>query len=163
MVSGALHSAVVVVAADWPVEKVLRGMLKLLKDAPARRAEYMRGSVTGLYPENFCVIRWVENEPVADRAIVIWNDIVTLIKAFQSEATSKRPKDNKSDNLVKYHLNPLIPVYLHLFRDVATRLNVFLVKFQTDSPMVPFLSEEIASILKLDDAVHRAKEYLEEG
>ena len=147
VVSGALHSAVLV--ADWPVEKVLRGMYKFLKDAPARRNEYMRGSVTGLYPEKFCATRWVENEPVADRAIKIWGDIVTLIKAFQAKVPSKRPKDNKSyNNLVQYHLNSLIPVYLHLFRDVASRLNVFLVKFQTDSPMVPFLSEEMAGILK---------------
>ena len=64
MVSGTRHSAVV--AVDWPVEKVLRRMFKLLKDAPARQAEYMQGSVTGLYPEKFCVIQWVENEPVAD-------------------------------------------------------------------------------------------------
>ena len=40
VVSGKLHSAVV--AADWPVDKVLRGMIKLLKDAPVRRAEYMQ-------------------------------------------------------------------------------------------------------------------------
>ena len=70
---------------------------------------------------------------------------MTLIKAFQSKALSKCPKDNKYyDNLVKCHLNSLITVYLDLFRDVATRLNVFLVKFQTDSPMVPFLSDKIA-------------------
>ena len=102
-----------------------------------------------MYPEKFSVIRLVENEPVPDRAIIMWNDIVTLIKVFQSKAPSKQPKDNKfCDNLVKYHLNPLIPVNLHLFRDVATRLNVFLVKLQTSSLMVPFLCEEIASILK---------------
>ena len=72
--------------------------------------------------------------------------MVTLIKA---KAPSKRPKDNKSyDNLVQYYLNPLIPVYFHLFRDVAAILNIFLVKFQTDSPMVSFLSEDIAGILK---------------
>ena len=45
-------------------------------------ALHMRGSVTGLYPEKVCVIWLVENEPVADRAIIIWNDIVTLTKAF---------------------------------------------------------------------------------
>ena len=147
VVSGAFHSAVL--AADWPAEKVLRGMYKLLKDARPRRAEYMRGSATGLYPEKFCIIRWVENEPFADRAIKIWGDVVTLIKAFQGKVPSKRPKDNKSyDNLVQYYLNPLIPVYLHLFRDLAARLNIFLVKFQTDSLMVPFLSEEIPGILK---------------
>ena len=69
VVSGALHSAVL--AADWPVEKVLEGMCKPMKDVPARRVEYIRGSATGLYPEKFCVIRWVENEPFADRAIKI--------------------------------------------------------------------------------------------
>ena len=68
VISGALHTGVA--DADWPVEKVLRGMFKLLKDAPARRAEYMRLSKSGLYPEKFCVIRWVENEPVASTA---WN------------------------------------------------------------------------------------------
>ena len=95
------------------------------------------------------MIRLVENEPVPDRAIIMWNDIVTLIKVFQSKAPSKQPKDNKfCDNLVKYHLNPLIPVNLHLFRDVATRLNVFLAKLQTGSLMVLFLCKEIASILK---------------
>ena len=46
------------------------------------------------------------------------------------------------------YLKPLIPVYLHLFRDIAARLNIFLVKFQTGSPMVPFLSEDMAGILK---------------
>ena len=104
--SGALHLAVV--AADWRAEKVLREMFKLLKDVTTRRVEYMRGSVTGLYPEKFCVIRWVENEPVADRAIITWNDIVMLIKA-----PSKRQKDNESyENLVKYYLNHLIPASL---------------------------------------------------
>ena len=110
----------------------------------------MRGCATGFYSEKFCVIRWVENESVTDRAIKIWGDMVMLIKAFLAKLPSKRPKDNKSyDNLVQYYLNPLIPVYFHLFRDVVARLNIFLVKFQTDSPMVPFLSEEMAGILKL--------------
>ena len=137
--------------ADLPEEKLIQTAMDGLyvMDAPARRAEYMRRSVTGLYPKKFCVIRWVENEPIADRVIIIWNYIVPHIKAFESKAPSKRPKDNKSyDNLVKYHLNPLILVYLHLFRDVVNKLNVFLNKFQTDSPMVLFLSGKIAIILK---------------
>ena len=80
---------------------------------------------------------------------MIWEDFVRLIKEILAKPPSKRPKDNKSfDNLVKYHASPLIPVYLHLFRDVAARLNIFLIKFQTDSPMVPFLCEEICDILK---------------
>ena len=59
MVSGALHPAAV--AVDWPVEKVLRGMFKLLKDAPDRQAEYMRGSV------NWIVSRKILCDPVGGK------------------------------------------------------------------------------------------------
>ena len=37
VISGALHTGVV--AADWPIEKLLRGMFKFLHNSPARRAE----------------------------------------------------------------------------------------------------------------------------
>ena len=91
----------------------------------------------------------MENEPVANRAIEIWEDYVKLIQVFVGKCHSKQPKDNKSyDHLKECHTNPLISVYLHLFRDVAARLNSFLVKFQTDAPMVPFLSEEMSGILR---------------
>ena len=143
VISGALHTGVV--EADWPIDKLLRGMFKFLHNSPARRAEYLRVSKDGLWPEKFCVTRWVENEPVANRAIEIWDDYVKLIKVFLSKCPSSQPKDNKSDeNLKECHTNPLIIVHLHLFRDVAAR---FLVKFQTDAPMVPFLSE-VAGILR---------------
>ena len=92
---------------------------------------------------------WVENEIVANRAIDIWEDFVQLMKVFVAKAPRKQPKDNISyNNLKAYHTNPLIVIYLHLFRDVAARLNCFLIKFQTDGPMVPFLSEEMGGILR---------------
>ena len=137
VISGALHTGVV--KNEWPIDKVLRGMFKLLNKSPARRAEYLRTSGNSLYPEKFCPTRWVENESVAQRGIEIWDGFVKYIKEIVAQPPSKRPKDNISfDNLVKYHANPLIMVYLHLFKDVAAKLNGFLIKFQTDSPMVPF-------------------------
>ena len=74
---------------------------------------------------------------------------VKLIKLYVAKAPTKQPKDHISyKNLEEYHTNPLIVVYLHLFRDVAARLNCFLIKFQTDGPMIPFLGEEIIGILR---------------
>ena len=60
VVSGALHTGVV--AGSWPVEKILRAMYKFLNKSPARRAEYIHLSSSGLYPAKFCSTRWVENE-----------------------------------------------------------------------------------------------------
>ena len=63
VVSGALHTGVV--ACLWSIEKLLRALFKFLHNSPARRAEYLRVSSSGLYPEKFCATRWVENEIVA--------------------------------------------------------------------------------------------------
>ena len=146
MSCGPLHTGVV--KAGWPIEKSLRAMFKFLQHSTARRAEYLRVS-KGLWPEKFVVTRWVENEPVANRAIEIWADYVKLIKVFLGKCPSSQPKDNKSyDDLKEYHCNPLIMVYLHLFRDVAARLNNFLVPMMPMIPMIPFLSDEICSILR---------------
>ena len=73
---------------------------------------------------------------------------MNLSSFFLLKPPSERPEENRSfDNLVKYYLNPLVHVQLHLFKDMATILNGCLVNFQTDSPMVPFLSLQIGDIL----------------
>ena len=147
VISGALQSGVK--AAEWGTEKVLMGMYKFLHKSPGRRADYLNiSNGSNFFPMKFCPTRWVENAPVAERAIEVWEYIVELIKFFLLKPPSQRPKENRSfDNLVKYHLNPLVPVQLHLFKDMATILNGFLVNFQTDSPMVPFLSMQVGDIL----------------
>lgn len=147
IISGALGTGVK--KADWSVEKVLRGMFKFLKKSPARRGDYLKLSDTGIFPLQFVATRWTENDVVAERGVSIWDDMVKLIKFTLAKVPSKQPKDNKSyQNLVKYHTSPLIKVELHLFKDVAFILNEFLVTFQTDNPMVPFLSIQISSMLK---------------
>ena len=147
VISGALQTGVK--AAEWGIEKVLMGMYKFLHKAPARRADYLKLADTSLFPHRFAPTRWVENAMVAERGIEIWDGIVKLIKFILEKTPSSRPKDNKSyENLVLHHNNPLVKVQLHLFKDVALILNRFLVTFQTDNPMVPFLSMEIAGILR---------------
>ena len=147
VISGALQSGVK--AAEWGTEKVLMGMYKFVHKSPGRRADYVNiSNGKNLFPMNFCSTRWVENAPVAEKTIEVWEYIVEVITFFLLKAPSQRPKENLSlDNIVKYHLNPLVPVQLHLFKDMATILNGFLVNFQTVSPMVPFLSMQIVDIL----------------
>ena len=43
----------------------------------------------------------------------------------------------------------LVPAKLHLFITIAKKLTPFLELFQTDKPMVPFLSRELENIMEI--------------
>ena len=49
-------------------------MWYLFVDAPARREDYETITKSTVYPLLFCATRWLEDVPVAERAIQIWPD-----------------------------------------------------------------------------------------
>ena len=72
-----------------------------------------------------------------------------MINHFQSLSQSKRPKNNKSyDLLVKYADDSLILVKFQFFKDIASILSSYLVKFQTDAPIMPFVSGVLEGTLR---------------
>ena len=58
-------------AAGWELEKVLKAMWRLFNDFPARRGLYIKHSTRNHFPLMFCGTRWVEDSPVAARAMSI--------------------------------------------------------------------------------------------
>ena len=54
------------------MESLLRSMWYLFVDAPARHEDYETITKSTVYPLHFCATRWLENVPVAERAIQIW-------------------------------------------------------------------------------------------
>lgn len=105
--------------------------------------------LTIFFCPRFCATRWVEDEVVADRAIKIWENVIKLVKHWLHLPKSKRPKDNKSyDTLVKYHLDETMLAKFHFFKHIASLLQEFLVSFQTDKPMVPFLATSLENVLR---------------
>ena len=144
---GALRTGTI--ATVWEIHKVLHAMWKIFDESPARRDIYMRETSCDILPLHFCKTRWIEDEPVAERAIQIWPNIVKLVKYWLTLPASKRPKNNKSyETLLKYHTDPLIVVKLHFFKYIASLLKPFLVQFQTNKPMLPFLANELDTVLR---------------
>ena len=82
---------------------------------------------------------------VAQRAIVAWPDIVKVIKFWMSLPKQKQPsEEHKSYERLKIAMkDPLIIVKFKLCENIARHLNSFLVQFQTDEHMVPFLSQRL--------------------
>ena len=52
------------------------------------------------------------------------------------------------DHLKKAIDDPLIPVKLAFLPEIASKLNLFLLVFQSDKPMIPFLVEVLENLLR---------------
>ena len=132
----------------WEIGKILKALYKIFNESPARCNVYLHEGTSEVFPMKFCSTRWIEDQPVADRALEVCLSVVPTVKHWQSLNKSKRPKNSKSyDTLVEYHQDLFIPVKFHFFSFIAQILKPFLVIFQSDSPLLPFMFGEISIIL----------------
>ena len=112
------------------------------------------------FPLKFCATRWIEDQLVADQAYVLWPSMVCTVKHWMNLCPSKRPQNNKSfDTLVEHSLDLLIPAKFQFFSFIAGILKPYLVIFQSDSPLLPFMFDELSLILyRLVHLIFKKKE-----
>ena len=117
----------------WNIKGTLKAIYKLLRDSPARRADYI--SVTGstLFPFSFCATRWVEDKKGADRAIEIWVNICKVIDVWQKLAPSKRSRCKSYTTVVTAINDQLATAKLQFFNFIAMTLQPFLELYQSDT------------------------------
>ena len=66
----------------------------------------------------------------------------TVIKHFLLLSQIAWLKNNKSfGSLIQYRSNAFMIVKFNVLKGLVSKLNALLVKFQTDSPMIPFMSD----------------------
>ena len=95
-----------------------------------------------------CATRGIEGYDVAVCALTLWENIVKFIKHRLSLLVSKRPKGNKSyETLVKHQLDVTVTAKLHFFKFIASLFQEFLVSFQSDKPLIPFLSSSLENFI----------------
>ena len=91
----------------------------------------------------------MHNESVAEVAISVWDNVVTVVKYYTSLVPSNRPQNNKSYTTLSGSVNDILMKMKFLFfKELASLLNTFLVTFQTDKPMLPSLSETLFKLIK---------------
>ena len=134
-------------ASEWSIGSLLSGLYYLFKDSPARREDFVKVTGSSMLPLKFVSHRWLENVPVVDRALQLWDKIEKYVEAVE---TKKLPKpDNKSyrtiSELVK---DKLIKLKMHFFKCIAGQLLPFLTDYQTDRPMIPFLSGDLCTMIR---------------
>lgn len=134
------------VCSTWPVQKLLQSLYRLFKDTPARREDFMTETGSDTYPLEFCAHRWVENVRVVDRALLVYPSVKVFVEKVQKKIVPN-PNTSSFDNIVSCMKDRLIIVKLHVFSSIAKQLSPFLVNYQTDKPMTPFLADDLFRLL----------------
>ena len=87
--------------------------------------------------------QWVEDDRVAERALEIWPNVKKYIKHVLKEPKYKQPTSTSYSTIQKSTKDVLVPAKLQVFVYISKILKPFLVKYQTDEPMIMFLADDV--------------------
>lgn len=113
-----------------------------------RRADYTLWTGNRLFPLSFSGTRWLDDTRVAERAIDIWKFLTIYVEKISAGPKSLRPKCSSYNMVERSVKDPLMLAKLHYFVRVAKILHPFLQSFQADSPMLPFMEQELIKIFR---------------
>ena len=88
-------------------------------------------------------MRWINNETAPTRAISVWDNVFKVVTYWESLSKSKHSKCKSYDVLVSAYKDKLT-----FFKNAAVILKCYLGVFQTDNPMVPFLSDVFEGMIQ---------------
>ena len=74
--------------------------------------------------------------------------MATITQKQTAWAKKKTGADTSYDHLWKAEKDCLVPVKLLFFKEVAKKINGFMLVFQSDKPMAPFLMETLEDVIK---------------
>lgn len=143
-----VHNAVKCGFTSWNVEKLLRALHTIFLNVPARREDFCNLTKSSTFALPFCGHRWVENLPVVERAILIWPNILQYVDAVTRKLLPN-PGTSSFDTIEAAAKDPLIIAKLHFFMAVSRSVSPFLTTFQTDAPVLPFIGDHLAELLKV--------------
>ncbi|XP_063761275.1 uncharacterized protein LOC134878988 isoform X2 [Eleginops maclovinus] len=141
-----LHNAFKCGFTAWLLDKLLRAMHTLFNNVPARREDYVTVTKSSVFPLSFCAHRWVENLPVVERALVVWPSLLLYMEAVKTKKLPN-PGTGSYDTVAAAIKDPLILAKFHFYAALARTFTPFLTKYQTDEPVLPFLSKDLTELM----------------
>ena len=144
IVNGAFKDGAI--AAGWKVDKILSSLYWLFKDTPARRGDFEKVNKTAEFPLKYCQHRWLENVSVAERALKLWPAISNYVEAAKKKEVSC-PQKKSFDAIAEAVKDHLMLTKIEFFLSVAKQIQPFLLQYQTDKPMLPFISGDLFNLL----------------
>ena len=133
-------------ATEWNLEGTLEALRSFFKDCPARREDFVKCTGSSIFPLKFCSTQLVDNVRVVKRAIEVWPNVRVYVKAVQ-EKKYPNPKNKSFGTIKDGFRDPLVIAKLQFYLCVANIINPFLVKYQTEDPVLPFLASDLEAVM----------------
>ncbi|XP_054604741.1 uncharacterized protein [Nothobranchius furzeri] len=143
-----LHNALKAGFTMWQMDKLLRALHYLFHNVPARREDFTALTGSTSFPLPFCGHRWIENVPVAERAIQVWPLIMLYVDAVKKKKKLPNPSTASFDTIEEAHADPLMIAKLQFFLAISRTFSIFLTNYQTDEPVLPFFGKDLNELLK---------------
>ena len=134
-------------STGWEVGHALSSIYWLFHNCPARHEDFVTatGCITNML--RFCNHHWIENVKVSERGMLLWPHVKAYVEMV-GKGELPNPKVKSFDALKDCCADPLFTVKVAIFNSVAREVTPFLTAYQTDKPMLPFLSEDMFKLMK---------------
>ncbi|KAJ8665742.1 hypothetical protein QAD02_007404 [Eretmocerus hayati] len=129
---------------EWTVNDFLRAIYYMFKNFPTRRADYKHFTCSQSFQQKFCFIRWLENSAVVQRAL----EIIDSLKVYVKVVEKNPPESNNYHKVAKFLQDILLKAKLSFMISISQQIKSFLTKYQTESPIMPFLMNDLYQLLK---------------
>ncbi|XP_027140125.1 uncharacterized protein LOC113746890 [Larimichthys crocea] len=131
----------------WDIEHTLSSLYWLFHDCPARHEDFVTATGCSTVMLKFCKHRWLENVTVTDRALKLWPYVQIYVeRVLRGELPN--PKTKSFETVKNSTKDCLFIPKVMIFNSIAREITPFLTLYQTDKPMLPFLSEDMLQLMK---------------
>ena len=128
------------------LHNIFTSLYYLFDDAPSRKTDYTAVTGSSTFGLQFCKHRWVDNLPVAKRALEVWEYVKTYVQAVQKNDKRVTKPSCKSYQVIEDATkDPMTVPMMQVYISVCRKLQPILVKYQCDKPMIPFLGRTVAN------------------
>jgi len=131
---------------EWELFSFFIARYYLLKDSPTRRGKFKEITKCEEFPSKFCSVRWLENANVAKKDQKLLPHLKKYVESV--EGTKDEPTCISYRNLKTALGDKLLLPKLAFFQSVAEDVEPFLLEFQSESPLAPFLYGSLLKMLK---------------
>ena len=106
------------VACEWNLKHIFSSMYILFNETPARREDYVKATGSNVFPVKFCYHRWLENVPVAERTLMIWQHSKKYVSCVEKK-TCQNPRTASFDTIKAACSDVLTTAKIHFFLSVS--------------------------------------------
>ena len=134
-------------ASGWDLDWFLSSLFWLFNDSPARREDFSNVTGCSTFPLEMCSHWWLENTIVCEWALLLLPKLKQYV-AVIAAGTCAKPQNRSFEVIHESCMDNLLTAKLHFLLSVAKQIELFLVMYQTDKPIVPFLSRDLLKLVR---------------